>query len=107
MARERMLKIRVDAAELEALKTQAAAAGVTVADLVRAALTAKPSGLAPRRRRREPDPGKAAIAREIARVGNNLNQVARWANTYKNGAEAVQVIALLMSIERGMNRHAD
>ena len=30
--------------------------------------------------------------RQIARIGNNLNQLARWANTYKAEAEAVEVV---------------
>ena len=29
--------------------------------------------------------------RELARIGSNLNQIARWANTYKENAEAVEV----------------
>ena len=38
--------------------------------------------------------------REIARIGNNLNQLARWANTHKAAAEAVEVVAQLAAIER-------
>ena len=41
-----------------------------------------------------------ALARQVAAVGNNLNQVAKWANTYKTDAEARQVLAVLVSIER-------
>ena len=41
-----------------------------------------------------------ARVREIARIGNNLNQIARWANTYKDAAEAVEVVAHLAAIER-------
>ncbi len=37
-----------------------------------------------------------------ARIGNNLNQIARWANTYKWGAEAVSVVAHLSAIERAL-----
>ncbi len=40
--------------------------------------------------------------REIARIGNNLNQLARWANTHKTEAEAVAVIANLVSFERSL-----
>ena len=36
---------------------------------------------------------------QIARIGNNLNQIARWANTYKDAADATQVIASLARIE--------
>ena len=38
--------------------------------------------------------------RQIARIGNNPNQIARWANTYKTATEAVEVIAHLVAIER-------
>ena len=38
--------------------------------------------------------------RELARIGVNINQLARWANTYKRAAEAVEVLAALASIER-------
>ena len=36
------------------------------------------------------------------RIGNNLNQVPRWANTHKTAAEAVEVIAHLITIERAL-----
>ena len=36
-----------------------------------------------------------ALRREINRIGNNLNQIARWANTYKCEAEAEEIIARL------------
>ena len=39
---------------------------------------------------------------QIARIGNNLNQIARWANTHKGAAEATQVIASLAKIESSL-----
>lgn len=39
---------------------------------------------------------------QVARIGNNLNQIARWANTYKGTAEAMQVIASLAKIESAL-----
>ena len=39
---------------------------------------------------------------QVARIGNNLNQIARWANTYKDAAEASQVIASLARIESSL-----
>ncbi len=38
--------------------------------------------------------------RELARIGANINQLARWANTYKRAAEAVEVVTALAGIER-------
>ena len=40
--------------------------------------------------------------RELARVGNNLNQIARWANTHKGAIEAVEVIGHLIAIKRAL-----
>ena len=40
--------------------------------------------------------------RQVARIGNNLNQLARWANTHKTAAEAITVIAHLVSFERSL-----
>ena len=41
--------------------------------------------------------------RDLARIGSNLNQIARWANTYRENAEAVEVIAHLAAIERALD----
>ncbi len=41
-----------------------------------------------------------ARTRELARIGNNLNQIARWTDTCKQGADAVSVVAQLVAIER-------
>ena len=38
--------------------------------------------------------------RELARIGANINQLARWANTCKRAAEAVEVLAGVANIER-------
>ena len=74
---------------------RAAAAGVSPSALLRQAMartrTWTPPALAIERER----------IREIARIGNNLNQLARWANTHKTEAEAV-VIANLVSFERSL-----
>jgi len=40
------------------------------------------------------------LLRELAKVGNNLNQIARWANTYKSDADALEVTQALLSIQR-------
>ena len=40
--------------------------------------------------------------RQVARIGNNLNQIARWANTFASTAEAVEIVAHLVAIERAL-----
>ena len=44
--------------------------------------------------------------RELARIGSNLDQIARWANTYKENAEAMEVIAHLIAIEQALDTWA-
>ena len=39
---------------------------------------------------------------QIAKIGNNLNQIARWANTYKSTADAVEVVTHLVAIEQAL-----
>ena len=40
--------------------------------------------------------------RELARIGANLNQIARWANTFKANVEALELVAHLVAIERSL-----
>ena len=40
--------------------------------------------------------------RQLARIGANLNQIARWANIFKANTEAVEVVAHLVAIERAL-----
>ena len=40
--------------------------------------------------------------RELARIGSNLNQIARWANIHKEAADALEVVAHLAAIERAL-----
>lgn len=88
------LQIRCTAAERTAWQAKAAAAGVPLSQLVRRALdrvrtwTAKRADLERER------------TRELARIGSNLNQLARWANTHKSALEAVTVIAHLTALSR-------
>ena len=39
----------------------------------------------------------------LARIGSNLNQIARWANIHKENAEALEVVAHLVAIERALD----
>ena len=79
-----------------AWKAKAAAAGVSPSDLLRQAMA----------RTRTWTARAVAVERErtrqVTRIGNNLNQIARWANTHAETAEAVEVIAHLVAIERAI-----
>lgn len=39
---------------------------------------------------------------ELARIGSNLNQIARWCNKHKSSADAVQVIQVLIGIQNSL-----
>ncbi len=88
-----MVAARVTPAEHAAWQDKAAA-GVSPSALLREAMTRTRTWTASARaieRKR---------TRQLARIGNNLNQLVRWANTHKEAAEAVTVIANLVSFER-------
>jgi len=73
-----------------------AAAGVPLSALVREAMARTRTWTAP----------AAEVERErtkqVARIGNNLNQIARWVNTHKAAIEAVEVIVHLIAVERAL-----
>ena len=87
---------RVSPAELADWRAKAVAAGVPLSALLREAMARTRTWTAP----------AAEVERErtrqVARIGNNLNQIARWANTFASTAEAVEVVAHLVAIERAL-----
>lgn len=88
------LYLRCTEEDLLAWKAKAESAGMTLSDLARSSMAK--AKLPDRERQAE----LARLTRDIARIGNNLNQLARWANTYKGTAEALEVIGRLVAIER-------
>ncbi len=90
------VKIRSSEAERAEWHAKARAAGLTLSDLMRRSLgRVRPWTVAHADVERE-------RTQQVARIGNNLNQIARWANTHKGAIEAVEVIAHLLAIERGL-----
>ena len=91
-----LVAVRVSPAEFAGWRAKAAAAGVPLSALLRRAMARTRTWTAP----------AAEVERErtrqVARVGNNLNQIARWANTHKKAAEAVEVITHLVTTERAL-----
>ena len=88
------VKVRASEAERAEWHAKARAAGLTLSDLVRRSVG----------RTRTWTVAHAEVERErtrqIARIGNNLNQIARWANTHRGSIEAVEVIGHLIAIKR-------
>ena len=90
------VKVRASGAERAEWHAKARAAGLTLSDLVRRSVG----------RTRTWTVAHAEVERErtrqVARVGNNLNQIARWANTHRGAIEAVEVIGHLVAIRRAL-----
>ena len=99
-----LVQARVSPEEYAAWTAKAAAAGVSSSALLREAMTrtgvwTPTSDDVERKRAREVERERT---REIARLGNNLNQIARWANRHQSALDAVEVIVHLAAIERAL-----
>ena len=88
------IELRVSAEEKVHWQAIAASRGVSLSELIRATL----SGQRLRVRRSAPriDPN---LMRELARIGNNLNQLARAANR-RSPVETVSLLVKLIEIDR-------
>jgi len=89
---------RVSPAERADWQAKAAAAGVPVSDLLRQAMARTRTWTAPAA------DAERERTRQVARIGNNLNQLARWANRHASAVEAVEVIAYLVAFERELRK---
>ena len=96
-ARSTAVVIRVHPKERDLLKLNAGIHGMSVSDYVRQTCLRLRLRRTPEERRR---------LRELARIGSNLNQIARWANTYKESLEAVEVLAALTRLETKIENFA-
>ncbi len=98
--RTAVVRARVTPAEHADWLAKAAAAGVSPSRLLRQAMA----------RTRTWTAAAAQVERErtrqVARIGNNLNQIARWANTQATPIDAVEIIVYLIAIEREIARLA-
>ncbi len=94
--RTNVVTIRLTDEERLEWETKAKMAGVNLSTLIREAMgrvrvwSAKDRNLEQER------------SREIARIGNNLNQIARWVNRYRTAREAVELFPYLAAIERAL-----
>ena len=91
------VKIRASEAERSEWHAKARAVGLSLSDLVRRSVgRVRTWTVAHTELERE-------RTRELARIGSNLNQIARWANIHKENAEALEVAAHLVAIERALD----
>jgi len=91
-----VVKVRTTRDERENWKSRAHQAGVPLSDLIRKAIgRVRTWTLEDKTAHRE-------RTRELARIGNNLNQIARWCNQYKSNAESIPVVTALVEIEQAL-----
>lgn len=104
--RDKAVLVKVTNAERLAWQRQAESAGVTVADLIRGRMDTQLVGRPPslrRQRRRATAP--AELVAQVARAGNNLNQIARRINAGQWGpGDRVAIMSALSTIERALCR---
>lgn len=98
------VQIRVRADQKEKIKEKARAMNTTVTDMILKSL----DRITVKRPQAKPDPEVVALEqernRQLAKIGNNLNQIARAVNTYKTDIEASEIIEHLIVIEGEIRR---
>lgn len=114
LKREARLAFRLPLDVAEAWRNQAKLSGLSLSDFVRAGIDERlKSGIATPSKNRNNRIYKTAdpeLLRQIAWIGNNVNQLARYVNSSKRDIEAVQLLAQLQSIStdlKGILNHAD
>ena len=103
MRRSKWVHVKISESEKESWQSLAEADDLTLSDLIRQHMGAAQMvhrEPVKKRRVKRIDP---ALIRELAKIGNNLNQISRWANTYKSDAEAMAVLRALLSVERQLS----
>lgn len=105
------LPVRLPTSLVERLRAQAEAAGVTVSDVLRSHLDiaeakplAKPRPQFRSKKLGEVSGADPALMRQIAGIGNNLNQLARTVNAGLLGGAGVDAVEILMRME-AIERH--
>ncbi|RCL02088.1 MAG: hypothetical protein JSC188_000447 [Candidatus Tokpelaia sp. JSC188] len=99
MHRTARLELKLTSVEKAALVSKASNAGVSLSRFVREAVAGE--GLWKGKVRRiEVSP---LLIRSLAQIGNNLNQLARWANRDKSGVDALAINARLIEIDRELH----
>jgi hypothetical protein len=91
--RTRYVNLRLTEKEYLTLTAKACAARITKSELLRDHLGR--IRITPRSDHRE-------VLLALARFSSNLNQLARWADTYKDAADALQVCLALRHVEEGL-----
>ena len=106
-AREKRLSFRLAPEEYEALKKQAEEDKKDVSAFIRAAFPALVSEAGRRHKGRVRRPDDESIPHCLAmltRIHRNVEALQQWAATYRQGADAVSIMAHLVAVEREIDR---
>lgn len=93
MARDRIVKFRVSEAEYDTVSAKARQSGYSLSGFIRHAMRRA-------RIRHRQDAYRHQL--ELTRIGTNMNQIARWCNTYKTEADARQVAFYLYGVRQAL-----
>jgi len=89
------LSVRLSLAEWDFLRTQADESGMVMSDFVRSRIGVGAVKENKKEYRKKNKKECWEVAAQIARVGDNVSQLAKWVNAYKSAADAARVIMLL------------
>ena len=93
MVKSKIVTCRFSESEYKNLKSKADTTGVSVSKLVRKSVLRIRTWTAKNKKIEQEK------IRQLARIGNNLNQIARFCNTYKEGADSLEIVQHLILIE--------
>jgi hypothetical protein len=103
--RNKWVHVKASEAERAAWQEMANNAELTLSDLVRSKMGESDQvGRSPKRRKRLTKKADPELLHQLAKIGNNINQLAKWANQYKSSAEAVAIISHLSAIDLELNK---
>ena len=95
---DKLVRVRMDEDTLDSWRVCASEAGLTLSDWLRSQVGAGRLRPGPRR---DPPPADPALLAQIARSGNNLNQLARAANR-QQWPDRAELLLHLAAIERAL-----
>lgn len=108
--RTKELTIRLTDQELDSVRSVALARGTSMSNLARDMLLSLGAEVrktkSPRQNHKSNDQDRELLA-ELGKIGGNINQLARFANTHKSGVDALALLTQLAAIEKQLLRLID
>jgi hypothetical protein len=106
-AREKRLSFRLAPEEYDALKAKAEKAKMDVSTFIRAAfpaLLSEAGRMQKGRTRHAEDDALLSCLLMLTRIHRNVEVLQQWTKTYRQGADAVSIMAHLVALEREIDR---